>query len=685
MLSICHYFFAVTALLIIGASEYALADSSKSAGIEEKAIEQLTVTADRRPSALRSTMPSLDRFASEELKTIDADHIAELLNQSAGVAFHRGSGVEYLGAIRSPVFSGGAGAGSFLLLEDGISTRSSGFANVNGLSETFFEAAGAVEVIKGPGSALYGSNAVHGTVNVISPSLREATNNLRISTGSHGFTQLYGNAQTNTETSSYRADAFVARDDGYRESSGFDQQKIKLQHLQNLKNGDVHTVLDLFNLNQNTAGFLQGDDAYRDKALAKTSNFPDAYRNWRSLRLHQRWSIATSNDHQWIITPYLRANDMEFLQHFLPTQPLEKNGHDSLGLQTALYQQFENHSLVMGADIEATQGYLTVFQDQPTGGFGTPYPQGIHYDYDVNAYNASIFLQDSFVIAKNSIELGLRAEYVRYDYTNNADDFFDPSIRIQRISDRRNEYLQVTPKLSIARQLNEQSTVVLKILRGERAPQTSDLYRVQVNQEGGAARVETLDSIEIAYEQKREKTRLNASAFYMEKDNFFFRDRNGENVVDGETSHIGIEINLDWTLSQFWRTQLTATYAKHQYRFSRVGGNESISSGDDIDSAPRELANLGIHYEKRQFKQALEVRYVGAYFTDAANENDYPGHVVFVWRSSVQLSDKARLFWRVNNLTDRRYAERADFAFGNERYFPGEGRTAFFGIDYQTH
>ena len=101
------------------------------------------------------------------------------------------------------------------------------------------------------------------------------------------------------------------------------------------------------------------------------------------------------------------------------------------------------------------------------------------------------------------------------------------------------------------------------------------------------------------------------------------------------------------------------------------------------DSAPRELANLGIHYEKRQFKQGLEVRYVGAYFTDAANENDYPGHVVFVWRSSAQLSDKARLFWRVNNLTDRRYAERADFAFGNERYFPGEGRTAFFGVDYQ--
>ena len=32
---------------------------------------------------------------------------------------------------------------------------------------------------------------------------------------------------------------------------------------------------------------------------------------------------------------------------------------------------------------------------------------------------------------------------------------------------------------------------------------------------------------------------------------------------------------------------------------------------------------------------------------------------------------------RVMNLTDRRYAERADFAFGNARYFPGRERALF--------
>ena len=37
---------------------------------------------------------------------------------------------------------------------------------------------------------------------------------------------------------------------------------------------------------------------------------------------------------------------------------------------------------------------------------------------------------------------------------------------------------------------------------------------------------------------------------------------------------------------------------------------------------------------------------------------------------------------RLNNVTDRAYADRADFAFGNYRYFPGRGRTLFVEVSY---
>ena len=49
-------------------------------------------------------------------------------------------------------------------------------------------------------------------------------------------------------------------------------------------------------------------------------------------------------------------------------------------------------------------------------------------------------------------------------------------------------------------------------------------------------------------------------------------------------------------------------------------------------------------------------------------------------RASVRLGERWSLSGRVHNLTDTRYAERADFAFGNFRYFPGRERSLFIEL-----
>ena len=40
---------------------------------------------------------------------------------------------------------------------------------------------------------------------------------------------------------------------------------------------------------------------------------------------------------------------------------------------------------------------------------------------------------------------------------------------------------------------------------------------------------------------------------------------------------------------------------------------------------------------------------------------------------------------RVDNLFDKRYADRADFAFGNYRYYPARGRALFLSVDYASY
>ena len=103
------------------------------------------------------------------LQWLQAQHIHEAMNRVAGAWVVRGSGQEHQTAIRSPVLGGGGACGGFLPLEDGIPVRPASFCNVNQFIELYPEEARAIEVIRGPGNALYGSNALHGTLNVLMP------------------------------------------------------------------------------------------------------------------------------------------------------------------------------------------------------------------------------------------------------------------------------------------------------------------------------------------------------------------------------------------------------------------------------------------------------------------------------------------------------------------------------------
>ncbi|MBU4568446.1 MAG: TonB-dependent receptor, partial [Alphaproteobacteria bacterium] len=74
------------------------------------------------------------------------------------------------------------------------------------------------------------------------------------------------------------------------------------------------------------------------------------------------------------------------------------------------------------------------------------------------------------------------------------------------------------------------------------------------------------------------------------------------------------------------------------------------------------------------------VAHVGEYFLDPANLAAYPGHTVLGARAAWEWQGDMDLWINVRNLTDERYADRADVSFGNPRYFPGEPATAPFGL-----
>jgi len=112
-----------------------------------------------------------------------------------------------------------------------------------------------------------------------------------------------------------------------------------------------------------------------------------------------------------------------------------------------------------------------------------------------------------------------------------------------------------------------------------------------------------------------------------------------------------------------------------------VAAQERIRRGNRIDTAPEWLAGLRLDWRAAErLRLSLSADHVGEYFTDPAGTVTYPGHTVLHARAGWQFAGGTQAFIIIRNLTDAAYADRADVAFGNERYFPGEPLSASFGI-----
>lgn len=620
---------------------------------------------------------------ADEITLTSHDNPAELLNRLPGVYIHSNDGQEHLTAIRSPVLTGGAGQGSFLYLEDGIPLRATGWGNVNGLFDAHFETADRIEVVRGPGSALYGSNAVHGLINVITPDPSfTVERTLSFETGGHrdkGSADVTGPLSDKT---AYRASVSVLEDSSFREHANVGQQKATLSVLHDDGPDRIKLLVSGQNLNQETAGFIRGFEAYRDGDLARSNPNPEAFRDAWALRASARWDRELNDSMTLSITPFARVNDMEFLRHFVPDQSLEETGHWSAGAQSALYIDLEGgHTLVAGLDLEYTDGYLKETQARPT--FGS-FPQGIHYDFEATQIVVAPYVHAEWQVTPTTrVTTGVRFDWTRYDYDNKTTS--NTVGRFQRPADRTDDFFNVTPKLGVVQALSDDVEIYANLARAARAPQVTDLYRLQVNQAVGDVESETLDSIEIGTRATIGPVTASLAAFYAEKDNFFFRDADGFNVTDGETSHRGIELDAFAELPLGFDLGVSGAYAVHQYEFDRpitspAQQTEAIRSGTDIDTAPRWTGNarLGWSLDDRA-RAELEYVYVDEYFVDAANINEYDGHQVLNLRARYQVTDNLEITGRIMNLGNVEFAERADFAFGSFRYFPGEPRTAYIG------
>ena len=657
---------------------------------------QEVIVLEKKLSSLNgwSSNQSISSINQEELNELDAQHPKQALRRSPGVWISRGSGQEHLTAIRSPVLSGPGACGSFLVLEDGLPIRPTGFCNVNGLFETFFEMSSGLETITGPASARYGANAMHGVINVLSEPI-DSNNKLYTNIGPNNYKNLKLRAGNKKNWS---LDGFFASNGGFRELSGYDQQKARIQSNFSIADWNASLKTTLTNLNQETAGYINGLDSYKDKSFSKRNFNSDAYRDAKSQRISLRLT-REKGDKLISITPYIRNNDMQFFQHFLPGTPLEENSHRSMGVVVQSIKDQEFYNLISGFQFDLSSAELTETQKDAlttSSAFNNATrPKGKHYDYEVDSIVYAIFggIEDFYLNENLSFFADARAEFIEYDYSNkmiSGNTREDGSkcgfggCYYNRPSDRSDNFDETSARAGIETNF-ERVNYFAQVSLGFRPPQINEAYRLQKKQTTSDLSSETLTMFEVGSQFDLNTITGSIRLYQSKKKNSIFRDAENFIVDNGKTDHQGVELSLNWTINTSNRLISNITYGNHKYDFETdTSMREKIRTGNYIDTAPKLMANL--IWDIALFDNsslAFEIEHMGPYYTDAANLHEYEGHTLYHSRFSQILSDSMKYFLRIDNLFDKAYAERADFnAFGGDRYFPGLPREVYIGLEY---
>ena len=673
-------FIGLTLLYLGGLGFAQESDDANESKLEELVVRaQATLAVDHIADLTASTIDT------ETINEIQAVHPNEVMSRIPGVWISRNSGQEHLTAIRSGMLAGAGACGSYLLLENSIPIRPTSFCNVNGLFELNTEQAQGIEVIRGPASSRYGGNALHGVINAITIGSKQA-NAVGWQTGAHRFHRF--NLQVGNERA--RLGAHSTTTDGWRDETGFSQQKLNGQ-LDTLMGPwqIVHTVA-LTKLDQETGGYVVGPDAYRDDTLRVTNANPEAFRNAQSFRYASHW-----RKDDLLVAPYLRQSSMDFLMHFLPGQPLEQNAQRSGGLLINLDRAFDKWAMSFGMRGELVNVELSEIQASPTVGSAflqATRPVGTHYDFKTSASHVGFFHDGRYrVNDATSWSYRLRVESASYDYDNlhlvgNTKDDGTAcgfgGCLYTRPADRSDRFTDVAAQVGFETRLGDRSVIHGSLGSGFRPPQIAELYRLQNGQAFADVDSEQLHALELGWQYQTERGEVRSVAYHGRSRNLIIRDSEGFNQSGGRVVSSGIELELAFDVTPRHTLSAVQSWARHRYDFTQnLARFEVITKGNDVDTAPRHLGSIHWRWEPREgVRSTLEMVQVGSYFMNAANTEQYPGHMAMHWHGSWRLSEAWELRAHLRNALDKKYADRADWSFGNPRYFPAMPRNAQIGV-----
>ncbi len=669
-------------------------------------LQGVVVSASREQERRTQEPVAISQVSPQLIADTKATAPYQLLNKVAGVYMVDLGNEQHMMAIRQPISTNAV----YLYLEDGLPIRPIGIFNHNALYEINQAGVRSIEVVKGPASSLYGSNAIGGAVNFLTQRPTTLpTAGASVQGDNYGYRRVDASASGTVGRLGLYAGGYAARQrNGWQDYTDFEKESWTLRGDYTFSAKTRLIGMGTYNyLNTQTPGTVDSAHFYSRSYTSNnrfTNRVVTAVR--ASLRLEHDWSPAQ----QTALTAYTRYNSTGQLPSYYIADVRVNGAYQSSNGQVnnqsfhsygALVQHradlgFLNSRLIVGGYFDYSPStyyarYLTIQKDVASN-FYTGYTDTGRYldDYKTDLYNAAAYAQYE-VQATEALRIvgGLRYDRVQYNFVNNLS-----GAQTTKKAAQNNVYNIVAPKLGLTYALGPAQGVYANFSTGFQPPETSSLYSSRQTIELKEANFKNYEAGGWVALFAR-KVYVDLSVYQMEGRNEIVSLLQPDNTTQsqnvGATRHQGIEYTLTYAPVSEVNFRLSGTNARHTYlEYSEVvQGKNRDYSGNRMVNAPNWIANAEVYYKPRFVPGArlgLEYQRIGAYYTNTANTKTYAGYNLLNLRLGYRLPQPAlrglEVWANVVNLGNALYATLVTANQYGTTYTAAAPRTVTLGAGY---
>ena len=461
-----------------------------------------------------------------------------------------------------------------------------------------------VEVLRGPASVLYGSNAMGGVINIVTRKMRTDGVNTHINVGAGSYGTLQTEAVNRVKKGRFTSvvSASYNRTDGHRPDMGFEQYggyaKLGYDFTDNWKLwGDVNVT----HFNASNPGEVS--DPLYDNDSRITRGMASAMLENR----YERTSGALSVFYNW---GRHKIND----GYHPGEQPQESLFHSKdLMMGVSWYQSaelYEGNRLTVGLDYQHFGGES--WNEAVADGRREP---GVDKKQDEFAGYVD-FRQD--VGSWLSLNLGLRADHHSHVGT------------------------ELIPQGGLAFHLPEKAELKAMVSKGFRNPTIREMYMFPP--QNPDLRPERMMNYELSFTHQTlgGDLRYGANLYYINGDNLIMTvpvDGHPMNVNSGDIENWGVEGNVSYRISPWWNVDANYSW---------------VHMENPVISAPEHKLYVGADFRKGRWGVSTGIQYIKGLYTSVSPEvtEDF---VLWNLRADYRFCHWASLYVRGENLLAQRY------------------------------